>query len=74
MSAMADISLNEFKQDYPDIYNTLLVKRNQNWLPKLEKMMTTPEKEFVLVGALHLAGEDSVLQRLEQKGYTVEKL
>ena len=74
MQAMAELSISEFKQDYPDIYKTILLERNQNWLPEIEKMLTTKEREFVLVGALHLAGEDSVLKALTDKGYKVEKL
>ena len=37
-------------------------------------MLTTPEVEFVLVGALHLVGEEGVLSKLEAKGYTVKHL
>lgn len=73
MKGMADLSIAPFKQDYPQVYSDLLVKRNQNWLPQIERMMADNKIEFVLVGALHLAGEDSVLTMLENKGYKIEK-
>lgn len=55
-------------------YDALLVQRNKNWLPQLEKMLATPEVELVLVGALHLAGEANVLQLLREQGYSITQL
>jgi uncharacterized protein len=55
-------------------YDVLLVQRNKNWLPQIEQMLTTPEVELVLVGALHLAGDDNVLQLLQQQGYQLTQL
>lgn len=55
-------------------YDALLVQRNKNWLPQLEKMLATPEIELVLVGALHLAGEANVLQLLREQGYSIKQL
>lgn len=55
-------------------YDTLLVQRNKSWLPQIEKMLATPEVELVLVGALHLAGENNLLQLLQQKGYKLTQL
>ena len=55
-------------------YDALLVQRNKNWLPQLEQMLTTPEVELVLVGALHLAGEANVLQLLHEQGYNITQL
>lgn len=74
MNEMAALAIDEMQSGYPDIYQTLLVSRNKNWVPQIETMLTTPETELVLVGALHLAGKDSVLTMLKAKGYTVKKL
>ena len=32
-------------------YNNLLVTRNFNWIKSIDKLIRTPEKEFILVGA-----------------------
>lgn len=64
----------EFKSNYPDVYNTLVVKRNNNWMMSLEKYMETPEIEFVVVGAMHLVGSDGILAQLKKKGYNVSQL
>jgi uncharacterized protein YbaP (TraB family) len=58
----------------PILYQALFVVRNQNWLPQIEQMFGNTEKELVLVGAGHLAGEHSVLALLEQAGYQVQQL
>jgi uncharacterized protein YbaP (TraB family) len=74
MQGMADVGITPFKADYPDIYQDLLVTRNNNWLPKIISMLNDQPVEFILVGALHLAGPDSVLAQLKAKGYKIEKL
>ncbi len=62
------------KGRFPDMYNTLLVQRNFNWITQIKTLITTPEKEFILVGAAHLAGADSVQNLLRAQGYKVERL
>jgi uncharacterized protein YbaP (TraB family) len=74
MQGMADVAITQFKTDFPTIYQDLLVTRNNNWLPQIVNMLNDQPIEFVLVGALHLAGSDSVLAKLKAKGYKIEKL
>lgn len=68
---LAEVSLTDMVRDYPDLYQTLLVKRNNSWMPHVEKMMRDKKVELVLVGALHLVGKDGLLQQLRDKGYRV---
>lgn len=70
---MVEVGLTEMIRDYPGIYQSLLVKRNNNWMPHIEQMMTDKKVEMVLVGALHLVGKDGLLQQLRNKGYTVKQ-
>ena len=74
MEGMAAVGIVPFKADYPEIYQDLLVTRNNNWLPQIESMLKDDAVELILVGALHLAGPDSVLSSLAAMGYKVEKL
>lgn len=67
------LGIEPMRSDYPQIYKELLVNRNNAWLPKIEAMLNTPEREFVLVGALHLAGPEGVLRQLQERGYIVEQ-
>jgi len=70
---MASLSLDEMRKEFPGIYQQLLVDRNKNWLPRLESMLKDPDTEMVLVGALHLVGDDGVLQMLRKRGYQIEQ-
>jgi hypothetical protein len=62
------------KEDFEPVYQELLVTRNQNWLPQLKAFLDTPDTEMVLVGSAHLAGEDGLLNLLEQSGYRISQL
>lgn len=60
-------------KDYPQVYQSLLVERNNNWLPTIENLMAEKESKLILVGALHLIGEDGLLEQLRKRGYEVEQ-
>ena len=62
------------KERFPQMYTNLLVKRNFNWIKQIERLIKTPQKEFILVGAAHLAGADSVQNLLRAQGYKIEKV
>lgn len=53
-------------------YTSLLVERNRNWVPQIEAMLDEPGSIFIAVGAGHLAGPDSVITMLRDKGYQIE--
>ncbi|MFM5857819.1 TraB/GumN family protein [Aeromonas veronii] len=50
---------------------TLLAERNHNWL---KKWSTLPNESFIVVGALHLYGEQGLLALLEQQGWRITPL
>ena len=62
----------DMRKETPEIYQQLLVVRNQAWLPKIEQMLTTPDVELVLVGSLHLSSKDGLLAQLKQRGYNIK--
>ncbi|PRO72506.1 TraB/GumN family protein [Alteromonas alba] len=74
MEALYQSQGKSFNDDFPEIYQQLLVQRNENWLPAIEEMLTSAQTEFVLVGTMHLSGPDSVLDMLIKRGYSVQKL
>ncbi len=71
IAMLKKIGINQMKKDFPSMYKTLLVERNNAWFPKIETMLTNKDIEFVLVGALHLAGEHGLIKQLSKKGYHV---
>ena len=62
------------KEEFPTMYNDLIVKRNNNWMPKIKRMFKIKNNELVLVGYLHLVGNDGLLQQLKNNGYKIEML
>ncbi|MFN3597954.1 MAG: TraB/GumN family protein [Rubricoccaceae bacterium] len=58
----------------PGLAEALLARRNRRWLPQLEAVLQTPgQTAFVVVGAAHLFGSDSVVELLRQAGYRVTR-
>ena len=55
-----------------EAYEAILVRRNARWVPQIEAMLDRPGQIFIAVGAGHLAGPDSVITMLRQRGHTVE--
>jgi uncharacterized protein YbaP (TraB family) len=68
------VMVSAIKKDYPKLYKTLIVERNNRWTPKIKAMLKTDEREFVLVGVAHLGGEDGVLDQLKRAGCQVTRL
>ena len=67
-----DATLAPLKDEHPDLYTTIMVDRNLAWLPVIEKMLSTPETEFILVGAAHLIGDQGLIRQLKQIGCRVK--
>ncbi len=60
--------------DQPVLYQRLVVDRNRRWVPEIERLLKDSRNYMVVVGALHLVGDDSVIQMLRAMGYRVEQL
>lgn len=61
-------------EDYPNLYQRLVVDRNKNWVLRIEPLLDRPGTTLVVVGALHLVGADSVVELLKKQGYAVKQL
>jgi uncharacterized protein len=61
--------LDQMQMTSPDAYRVLFVERNARWSDWVAGRMRQPGTAFVAVGAAHLAGSDSLLVRLAQRGY-----
>lgn len=60
-------------EDFPGLYEALVVDRNRRWLTELERLAAAPGRYLVVVGALHLVGEESVIDLLRERGLAVER-
>lgn len=68
------LGIDDMQKQFPTLYQTMLADRNRAWLDDIDRLMQNQEKEFILVGALHMAGEDGLIAELKRKGFTLEQL
>jgi uncharacterized protein YbaP (TraB family) len=68
--ALAKLLSHGFDQ-FPDLYRPLTVERNRKWLSDLTDLLDDRDDYLVVVGTLHLVGDDSVVELLRGKGYKV---
>lgn len=64
----------EMKGQYPELYDLLITKRNQNWAGQLKTKLAGKGVSFVAVGSGHLVGPDSVQVQLAKLGVKAERV
>jgi uncharacterized protein YbaP (TraB family) len=73
LETMTDKLLGDF-DDYPELYPALVTERNAAWTDELERLLKDGRRYLVVVGALHLVGRDSVIERLGARGHRVARI
>ncbi len=68
-----DELLAEGMEKYPKVYRPLTVERNRKWIANIENLLDDTDDYLVVVGTLHLVGDDSVIELLEKKGHRVRQ-
>ena len=71
-SSKTEEALLEMKNEWPQIYRTVVTDRNNAWMPQIERYLASGTVSFVIVGLAHIHGPDGLLQQLKNAGYTVE--
>ena len=66
----------EMREKTPETYRKVVVDRNDAWTPQLRAMLDGADTgdTLVVVGALHLLGDDGVVEKLRAHGYAVERI
>lgn len=66
----------EIKKSDLEYYNGMLTNRNKGMTDKIVSYLNEGNGKtyFVIAGAMHFAGPDSIIVMLEEHGYTVERL
>lgn len=72
-STLADLQL-ELMQEAPDLGDALFTRRNRNWVPQIIELTKQQQNYLVIVGAMHMAGDNNVLELLEAEGIKVRQL
>jgi uncharacterized protein YbaP (TraB family) len=59
---------------YPELYDTIVANRNRLWVDTIDELLEQGEDYLVIVGALHLVGEDGLPQLLQQRGVRIMQM
>ena len=64
------------QQNNPESYELINVARNARWLPIIQSMLdgSRTDDALIVVGSLHLLGEDGLVHALQRRGYRVERV
>jgi uncharacterized protein len=61
-------------EESPKFFKALTTDRNQRWLPQIEAMLADPKDDYLVVaGALHMVGEQGLVELLRRKGYSIKR-
>jgi uncharacterized protein YbaP (TraB family) len=72
--AEVEALLTDAYREFPDLFRRLVSDRNRSWLPQIEALLAGDGSAMVVVGALHLVGEQGLVEQLRQRGFAVEQL
>ncbi len=65
----------QMRGQYPQLYKRINTDRNDAWVPKLQQYLQAGQGgTLVVVGTLHLLGNDGVVEKLKAKGFQVERV
>ncbi|HEV2596649.1 MAG TPA: TraB/GumN family protein [Sphingomicrobium sp.] len=66
--------LSQLKAASPETYRMMFTERNARWADWIRARMQAPGTVFIAVGAGHLAGPDSLLVRLAERGFASQRV
>jgi len=59
---------------YPELYQSLVVDRNQRWVESISALLDDDDNYLIVVGALHLVGDDGLPEMLSRRGVRVNQM
>lgn len=61
-------------RESPELYERMVIRRNRNWVTRIEQFLAERRRTMVVVGALHLLGRDGLVELLRARGYSVSQM
>ena len=61
-------------QEFDELHQAIVVDRNRNWVVTIEDLLREKDDYLIIVGALHLVGDQGVPNLLSQRGFDVIQL
>lgn len=72
-AAMDQMNNADLRDKHPDLFQILVVQRNQAFTAQIQDLLKGDGVSFVAIGAGHLVGKDGVPAMLEKQGYKVTR-
>lgn len=60
--------------EYPELHKTIVVDRNRRWADSIDNLLDDADDYLIVVGALHLVGDDGLPSLLQDRGVDVKQL
>ena len=73
LDALDKLNNADFRDKYPDLFQLLVVKRNQKFTAGIQDLLKGDGVSFVAIGAGHLVGKDGVPAMLDKQGFKVTR-
>ena len=61
-------------EGYRELYKTIVVDRNKNWVRQINALLDDDDDYLIVVGTMHLVGEDGVPELLRKSGLQVQQV
>jgi uncharacterized protein YbaP (TraB family) len=74
MNRLGPLLVDHMRRDRPALHDALLHRRNLAWAEKLDREMRGGGVQLVVVGALHMAGDDGLPALMQARGYAVRRV
>jgi uncharacterized protein len=66
--------LEEEYREFPGLFRTLVSDRNVRWMPQIERLLREDRDYLVVVGVLHLLGDEGVVALAKKRGFTPRRM
>lgn len=74
IATLTALIVDDTRVNYPEMYDLILVQRNNAWMPTIVNELNGAGVDFIAVGAAHLLGPDGLVAQLQARGYRVERV
>jgi uncharacterized protein YbaP (TraB family) len=61
-------------QQHAELYEAIVARRNRSWVKQIVALLQDESDYLVIVGALHLIGEDGIPRLLDRQGIDTRQL
>ncbi|MGQ0833922.1 MAG: TraB/GumN family protein [Gammaproteobacteria bacterium] len=60
--------------EFPSLYRALVTERNARWMPQIERLLQDDNDYLIVVGVLHLVGDDGLVALARRRGLDAERI